>query len=431
MFQNVVDQLCNKQINVINEDKLPESCKMSLLDNEHSSENINCADKLNLTNTQEKNNFKTSAMLTSIDNNKITNTVHDSNQLNQEECKFLIDKINSNESNLNSQDENLLLELVKRMNENVSSEVLEIDTQQFMELNLCKAVQQLNEISPSINLDSTKTHTIKQIDLENSTVIPVLPLINELINSETKNNNSIIVDDSKKSEKFNHPSSKTDPEFPIQDQYVEFPDEDQDAEIIAFRAMCEAMLKIGTIDNNIKDDNKIIVSCFNSMEYEPSTSKLNSSAYDISKHLKRKRHQINNLKIYSSDDSYSSPEYSNELSPKRYKYKSKKTKSIFLQNNLKINSKCDSATTIIQPENVEKIKLSNLTYEDKELNCMITKNLLPKVQNDLKCKKINDDSLKQNNFLKENQTIFYYSPAGKVHNDMLNFIKNKDCHSIQ
>jgi len=451
MFQNdVVDHLCVNQMICINEDEPSESCKESLLDTSNSSENINCAD--------EKNNFKTSTVLTSTDDNKLIgiNIDHDSNQLNQEECKFIIEKINSNETDLNSQEANLLEEIVKKINGHnlcTNSEGLDINTQQFMELNLCKAVQQLHAFSPKLNLDSSETFTIKQIDLDNSIVISTPPLINELRNSEIKDKNSIIVNDSKKSEKFNYQSPKIiNFELPIQDQYAEFPVEDQDAEIIAFRGMCEAMLRIGSIDNNIIDDNKIIVkknnemnnlnvkqinhnvNCLNSMEYKPSTSKLDVGVNDYSKHLKRKKHQINNLRFDSSDDS--SSEYSDELSSQQY-FKSKKSKCTFLYNSLKINSKHYSVTNdqiVIQPKNAKKIKLSDIKFQDKKIDCVLIENPLPKVQNviinNLKRKKINDNSLEQNKLLKENQTIFYFSSTGKVHNDMLNYIENKECQSM-
>lgn len=459
MFQNdVVDHLSDKQMNCINEDKPSESCKKSLLDISNSTENINCADKLNLTNADEKNNFKTSTMLTSTNDDKLigTNIDHDSNQLNQEECKFIINKINSNETDLNSQEANFLEEIVKKINVhnlNTTSEGLDINTQQFMELNLCKAVQQLHSFSPKLNVDSSEKFTIKQIDLDNSIVISTPPFINELRNSEIKDKNSIIVNDSNKSEKLNHQSSKIiNLEYPIQDQFAEFPDEDQDAEIIAFQGMCEAMLKIGSIDNNIIDDNKIIVkknnemnnfnvkqinhnvNCLNSMEYEPSTSKSNVGVNDYSKHLKRKKYQINNLRFDSSDDS--SSEYSEALSSKQY-FKSKKSKYTFLQNSLKINSERYSVTNdqiVIQPKSAKKVKLSDIVFQDKEIDCMLIENPLPKVQNviknNLKCKKINDNSLEQNKLLKENQTIFYFSSTGKVHNDMLNYIEDKKCRSM-
>lgn len=463
MFQNdIVDHLCDKKMNCINEDEPSESCKKSLLDTSNSFKNINCADKLNLTNADEKNNFKTSTMLSSTDNNKLIgiNIDHASNQLNQEECKFLIEKIHFNETDLNSQEANFLEEVVKKINGPnlcTNSEGLDINTQQFMELNLCKAVQQLHAFSPKLNLNSSETFTIKQIDLDNSIVISTPPLINELKNSEIKDKNSIIVNDSKKLEKLNHQSPKIiNLEFPIQDQYAEFPVEDQDAEIIAFRGMCEAMLRIGSIDNNIIDDNKIImkknnemnnlnvkqinqnVNCLNSMEYEPSTSKLNVGVNDYSKHLKRKKHQINNLRFDSSDDSSSenSSEYSDELSSKQY-FKSKKSKCTFSYNSLKINSKRYSFTNdqiVIQPKNAKKIKLSDIKFQDKEIDCMFIKKPLPKVQNvvinNLKCKTMNDNSLEQNKLLKENQTIFYFSSTGIVHKDMLNYIENKKCQSM-
>jgi len=176
-----------------------------------------------------------------------------------------------------------------------------------------------------------------------------------------------------------------------------------------------------------------VIRDLNSTAYEPSTSKLNifKGANDISKRLAHKRHQINDLMFDSSDDS--SPEYSNKPSSKQYNSNSKKSKISYSQNNLKVNSKCYSDTNSIQPKNVKKRKLSDSISEDKEVSCMLIGNKLPKVQNvinDLKCKNINGDSSEQTKLLKENHSIFHFSTTGKVHSDMLNSIKKKNCHSI-
>ncbi|XP_001947472.2 uncharacterized protein LOC100167003 [Acyrthosiphon pisum] len=442
--ENVADHTCNKLNNFRSKDEF--------FDNSHSSENLNSTDKFNLSNTHEKNNFETSIMSTSTDvtsHKKITGTniEHSSSQLNKAQCKFLIDKIHSNESILNSQDEKLLCEIVDKMKGNIFSsntDLLDLNTQQFMDLHLKGAFQRLNALSPTSDLDSSKTPTIKKINSDNSTVISPQPLIDELRNSEIKNNNPIIVNDPDISEKINYPSPKIDLELSVRDHYVEYPGKDQDMEIIAFRAMCEALLKIGAVDNNIKDNNKTIVKKnnqlnkhvkhnvirgSNSTEYDHSTSKLDSfkGVNDISKRLARKRHQINDLRFDSSDDS--SPEYSNELSSKQYNSKRKISKISFSKNNLKINSKCYSDTNTIQPKNVKKIKLCDSIFEDKEVDCMLIENKLPKVQNvinNLKCKNINDDSLEQTKQLKENQTIFYFQTNGKVHKDMLNSINKKN-----
>jgi len=438
MFQNVADHPCNK-LNILRNEE-------GLFDSSHSSENLNSTDKLNSSNTHEKNDFETSIMSTSTDvtsHKKITGTniVHDSSQLNKAQYKFLVDKIHSNDAALNSQDGKLLCAIVEKMNDNIFSpntDVSDLNTQQFMDLHLKDAFQRLNALSPTSDLGSSKTLPLKKINSDNSTVILPFPLIDEIRNSEIKNNNSIIVNDPKILEKTNNPSPKIN---------LEYPGEDQDTEIIAFREMCEALLKIGAVDNNIKDNNETIVKKnnqlnkhakhnvirdSNSTEYEPNTSKLNSSkgGKDISKRLSLKRRQINDLRFDSSDDS--SPEYSNELSSKQYNSKRKISKITFSKNNLKINSKCNSDTNTIQPKNVNKIKLSDSIFEDKEVDCMLIENKLPKVQNvinDLKCKNIND-SLEQTKLLKEYQTIFHFQTNGKVHKDMLNSINNKNCHSI-
>jgi len=88
---------------------------------------------------------------------------------------------------------------------------------------------------------------------------------------------------------------------------------------------------------------------------------------------------------------------------------------------------------MIQPKNVKRRKLSDLTlFEDNEDNCMLIENPLTKVQNvnDWKCNRKNDDLLEQNKLLKENQTIFYFSSTGKVHNDMLKYIQETNCNFI-
>lgn len=446
MFQNVVDHLCKKINNFRNEDEYFDI----------SSENLNSIDKLNLSNPH---NLKTS-MLTSRDDTSDKeiigiDTVHDSSQLNEADCRFVIEKIGSNEIILNSQDEKLLFKLIEKMNDYFSStdsELLDLNTQQFMELNLKRALQLLSEFSRKLDLSSSKTHSIKQVDSDDSSENLPLHLISELRNVESKHKNSIIVNDQKESKKLNYLSPKIDLKLSSQDQHVECPGEDQDPEIISFRDMCEMFSKIGAVDNNITDNNKImkknkqsnnyvfkqvnhnVINCSKRTVFVLNTYKLNSfkSANDIPKSLALKRHQTNDLRFDLSDDS--SSEYLNDLSAEQYNSKSICNKITFPEDNLKINSKRYSDTIVNQPKCVKKIKLFDSSSGDREVDYMLTENKLPKVQNvmnDLKYKRIND-SWEQNKLLKESHTIFHFSSTGKVHNDMLNFIKKKKkCHSIK
>jgi len=450
MFQNVVDHLCKK----INGDEH--------FDSSNSSENLNSIDKLNLSNPY---NLKTSSMLTSRDDTSDKeiigiDIVHDSSQLNEADCRFVIEKIGSNESILTSQDEKLLYKLIEKINDHTSStdsELLDLNTQQFMELNLKRALQLLSEFSRKLDFNSSKTHSIKQVDSDNSSENSPLHLISELRNVESKNKNSIIVNDQKKLKNLNYLSPKIDLKLSSQDQHVECPGEDQDTEIISFRDMCEMFSKIGAVDNNkimkkneqsnnyvFKQVNHNVINCTNQTVFVLNTSKLNSfkSANDVPERLALKRHLTNDLRFdssYESSSEYlndlssddSSSEYSIDLSAKQYNSKSKSNKIKFPEDNLKINSKRYSDTN--QPKYVKKKKLFDSSSEVKEVNYMLTENKLPKVQNvmnDVKYKKIND-SWEQNKLLKENHTIFHFSSTGKVHIDMLNSIKKKKCHSIK
>ncbi|XP_015370413.1 PREDICTED: uncharacterized protein PF07_0086-like [Diuraphis noxia] len=410
---NVVDHLCKKKKNFRNE--------VEHFDISHSSENLNSIDKLNLSNTH---NFKTSSnssMLTSTNDTSDKeiigiDVVHNSSQLklNEKDCRFVIEKIGSNETILNSQDEKLLHTLIEKMNDYTSStdsELLDLNTQKFMELNLKRALQLLSEFSQKLDLNSSKTHSIKQVDSDNSSANSPILLISDLRNVELKNKNSIINDQ----HKLNNLSPKIDLKLSSQDQYVECPGEDQDTEITSFRDMCEMFSKIGEVDNNkimkknnqsnnnvFKPVNHNVISCSNSTPSVLNTFQLNSfkGANDISKRLALKRHQTKDLRFDSSDDS--SSEYLNDLSSKQYNSKSKSNKITFPEDNLKIDSKRYSDTIVDRPKCVKKIKLSD-SSGDREVDYMLIENKL----------------------LKENHTIFYFSSTGKVHFDMLNSIKKK------
>src|SRR5436309_3194183 len=101
--------------------KLPEENKKLLSDLLSSSKNINNIDVLNLLNIPIKDDLQTTATLRNTndtsDNKLIESNVPDeASQLNQTECKYLLSalgKSNLEHSDLNTQDENILMSITK------------------------------------------------------------------------------------------------------------------------------------------------------------------------------------------------------------------------------------------------------------------------------------------------------------------------------
>jgi len=405
--------------------KLPETSKKLLSDYLSSSKNVNDIDLLNCLNISEKNNFQTSATLRNINDtfeDKLieTNFLDDTSQMNEAECKYLLNILHENNvehANLNTQDENFLTNIAKKNLKNILNSIqdeMEINTQQFIDLNVCKVAQQL-QISEPPHSNVPEVQTIKLLDSDDAVILPTT-LTNEL----ERNNKS--------------PCSAIDPKIIYQN--TKLSGQDQDSEINTFRAMCEKLKKIQTIDDDINDKSKIItmnnqvnlldfnqvnadvLSCISYEKSVPSTSKLNSdvgdnfpeTTDDVLKRIMSKRHKCNNV----SDES--SPKYPNL----QYK-KSTLTRS-------KNKSKIHSDKIITKFSTLRKINLINELSSEDENDYKNNKRKLPKVTNrktNSHHKKIKLNNSSEKNFIETTQ-VFAVSSRGFIHEDMLEYIKSKN-----
>lgn len=354
------------------------------------------------------------------------------NSFNQDDHKHVVNLLQTNNSdiaNVQSEDEKLISKIVNVNNMYIMSTLNsdQINTQEYMEFHRNRAVDFLQ---PSrTDSDVSKMETIVQKNLGNE---------NDLTQSDTKGLEDAI-DNTTIKVNINKPKHET---WSIdQSQYVvssiSIPvseslkpnlnselsqDQDQDSEIIAFRAMCENMFeKKSIIDNGgvirkevvndkvlgFKQVNENVMSV-NFMGCVSSTSKLNS-VYDltnttnvnhISKPLTFKRQDYSSS---SNASDGSSSELSNKASKKQHVKQIKKTKYSLSQSKLKIHSK----SRLNKPS---KTTYFVLTSSEDEDDCVLIKNEPPKNQ-------------RQNE--KEIKPIFTCSPNGQIYEDMVNFINKR------
>lgn len=459
MFQNI-DQQNNipTSSHSKDEDELFESCNELPFNDSECIKNENNFDNIKCTDTYENNSLKTLKTIkttsmnyhsNNIYDNKLikTNNLHELSQLNHLESKYLIALCGSINANINSQDEKIILNMVqKNMRYTLpsSAELTVMNTQHFIDLNVHKAIHHLQE-GPQQCEDVSKKQSVELMesdDLSFFTPSSMKFKSDTFINS--KHNKDIMVEGKlEKSNEYINTSSKTDDD--------ELINQDEDSEINAFRAMCEAMTKIGTVDKQVKLNSNPFGMVQNQMknivlkkmtgdvlivnddiESVPNTNKSISSdnssesnyISDNSKYLKRKRHHCKSstLNIFSD----SSPEYISELSQKQLNNQNKKTKLTSLKNSSKIQSKsCSKKIENQLDENA--LNSIILTSSEDEENCTLIKSQSSKVNNtniDCKHKSIrHTDSLEQS----KQEQIFYCSPDGRIHRDMMNYLYQKNC----
>jgi len=424
--------------------KLPEKRKKLLSDYLSSPKNVNDIDSLNCLNISGNNNRQTSATLRNMNDtfdDKLieTNSLDDTSQMNQTECKYLLNVLHKNNvehANLNTQDENFLINIAKKNLKHILNSIkdeIEINTQQFIDLNACKVAQQL-QISEPPHSDVLEIQTIELLDSNDLVISP-----STLTNESKRNNKSL--------EKCNSPCSTVDLNLSYQDPKLS--GQDQDSEINTFRAMCEKLKKIQTIDDDVNDKSKIItmnnqvklldfkkvnadvLSCISYGKSVPSTSKLNSAVDDnfpettddILKRLTSKRHKCSNVLLNVSDEN--SFEYPTDLSQKYPNFQYKKSTFTHSKNKSKIHS--DKIVTKFNT--LRKINLINELSSEDEDDCKNIKRKLPKVTNRKtnshhKKMKLNN-SPQQQNFTETTQ-VFSVSSRGFIHEDMLEYIKSKN-----
>lgn len=317
------------------------------------------SEHLNKCSSSNKNNSPmTSTIINFTNDTSNTSKSPDNSLMDEEQCKFIINVFKSNDDDLHSQNEETLLKIAKKYEKHfipLNNETVDLNTQTYMDLLLEKANVDLQKLQ-----DVSKNQTIEHMDSDDI-VIATPPSTSKECSSK-QNNQDVITDE-------------------------KYQDQDQDSDLIAFKTMCDALLKITAVDTvtlnssaNTKKNNQEnplileqvnadVLRCKNNRQCVPSTSNwaidttCSESDTDITKDLAHKKHIFRN--VNSSEES--SPEYLNEVSQKQYSCQNKK---------IKLNKKTNT--------------------------------------NDLK---------KVNTFVKKEENgIFYYAPDGKVHQDMLAFI---------
>lgn len=438
MFQNN-EQQNNKPINsnFIVEDKLLENRNNLPSDDSKCIKNVNDIHNTNNSNTDGSDILKPLTMTNNLNpaNNNSdsklieTKTSNDSSELSDTESKYLMAVLQcSTDVDVDSQDEKIISNIAKKYIKHIfpsSTEQIEMNTQHFMDLNLLRATLHLQK--PNLNV--SKEQPVEHSESDDSVVITT---------------------PSKKLEKFNNKFSKTNVELTNQSENEELQEiiQEEDSEIINFRAMCEAMTNIGTVDNQMpyKSNSPIVnnivfkkinadVISVHSVECVQSTSKLMSSinlsssnyTNDISKRSAHKRHHCNSPPLNLFSDS--SPEYLNKLSQNlQFDYQKKKKKLSSPLNTLKMNSKSCSEK-IVNQSDLKMIDLIVLTSSDDEEDCMLSKNQLSKEntsKKNYKRKRVTNNLPEQNKMLIGNEQIFYCSPNGLIHRDMMNYISKKN-----
>lgn len=326
----------------------------------------------------EKNSLEISSVIDLSNDTSKTKDVVDNNQINEEECKFIINVLKSNDVDLHSQNELMLLNIVKKYEKDIlpsNNENMELNTQTCMDLLLHKATIDLQK-----HEDVSKNQTIELMDSDDI-IISTPPSKFKEINSKESNENVITVKNN----------------------------QDEDPDLITFKNMCNALLRIASDDNVIPNSNLItkknnqenlpvfkpvnadVLICENNMDCVPGTSKLNSDIcyklnYDSSEIVSSKKRKFKNLMLDSSEES--SPEHLNKLSQKQYSLNKK--------------FKFYSSTNIL---------INNTEYHSD--NIVISK-------------QVNDSKKKINTFVRKEETgYFYCAPDGKIHQDMLAFISKQ------
>lgn len=298
-------------------------------------------------------------------------------QINEEECKFIINILKSDDVDLHSQNEEALIKIVKKYEKHIlplSNENMELNTQTCMDLLLQRATADLQN-----HQDLSKNKTTEY--MASNDIIATPPFESEELNSKQNNEDVIAVKN----------------------------DQDQDPDLIAFRDMCNGLLNIAALDNvtlnssmteknnqenhlMLKQVNADVLVCTNNSKCVPGPSKLNSTMEPICskpdahipKHVDNRKRIFVNSMFDSSEER--SPEYLNELSQKQNSRQNKKLK--YSKNILKNNTECHSDSIVIEKQ----------VNDSKNINTFVRK---------------------------EENGFFYCAPNGIIHQDMLAYINKQ------
>lgn len=373
------------------------------------------------TDESSDNYCNTSTMLkniSDISNNKLieNNTLDDSSQLNQTQYKHILNLVNEN-AEINTQDEELVSKVVKKNLKHIlflNKEEIEINTQQFMDLNVSRIAQQLKETVPNVS----------KIETDSNDSAISIPFITKKLKSPDQNNeNGLTLNKPKEPKKDNNEFCSGNLVSSNQDLDSNLLNQSQDPEIIIFRSMCDTMMNIIAINNDDNHSinminyqiNHLVMKQVNAdvityIDYKKVVPNLNNNEQHlgISESIAIKKRQYDILINDSSDES--SSQYCKQLSQnKKLKFTS--------QNMLNIQFKSHSNT--IGQCNASK---KNVIVESDNNDCIVVENTM-KNHNQ---KRINVNILQQNKCLRELEIepIYYCSPDGMIHKDMLNYINS-------
>lgn len=451
MFQNINQNVVSSISDF--KDGPSKNSKELLLDNCSSSNIPICDDSLNSSNSEEINKSTTYPILTDIKNTsnnaliETNNISSESNKMNQADCEYILDVLNKNNLDsvdVNTQDQNKMFEVMNKCMScvfPVTNEVMEINTQQCMDICLQKVNQKMEQIKP--NVDFINKLNIDRVVLDDK-IDNTIPKTNELKNSKQNNRNLSV----------NESMACDNVVSTIAHDFFKCSNHDQDSEVIEFKAMCEKMLKIRGFENNmaynnssftvddnssfkIKDKvkplkfkqlNEDILCCVNDFECVSSTSKSN-----LAVNLKL---LSNNDVLYSNGPSKiintldssdeSLPENKNELSNKYHNHRIKTPKITSSPKISKTNSKQLRKMQYQYNNATENILISS---SDEETYGVLNDNQLSEKNNYNRKRIINVDLSEKNKRFKTCEPIFSCSSNGLIHEDMLKYINlNKsDC----
>lgn len=382
--------------------------------------------KVNLTTPipEEKTNCTSNSESIKID------TTQESNKIKQDEHKYIVNVLQMNNSdiaNLQSQDEKLISKIVSLNNMHIMPNLnsSQINTQQYMELHKNRSVDCLQ---PSqAYLDISKMETIRrknsnnEIDLTQSDTEELEDAIDYTtikVNIDKPKIETVLIDQDQDVESSISIQCPESPETNLNSNLSQ----DQDPEIISFRAMCDIMLENkptigsgGVIRKEVVNDivlgfkqvNENVMSV-DFMGCVQSTSKFNSvcdltNIKSVSRPLAHKR-QVCSCKSSSVSDE-SSYEYSNGSLLKRHAKRRKRPKYSLSRSKLNVHSKSRSS----KPSNT--VYLISTSSEDDE-DCVLVENKTQKDQVKTKIKEI--------------KPIFTCSPNGQIHKDMLTFMNTNN-----
>uniref|UniRef100_A0A2S2R3P7 Uncharacterized protein n=1 Tax=Sipha flava TaxID=143950 RepID=A0A2S2R3P7_9HEMI len=425
----------------------------------------------NCSSPNEKNRLKVSSVVSLSNDTSKTKNFPDNSQINKEDCKFIINILKSNDVDLNSQNEQMLLNIVKKYEKDIlpsNNENMELNTQTFMDLLLHKATIDLQN-----HQDVSKNQTIENMDSNSNNIIIVTPpsKSNELNlkesdedfitvknkqdvsknqtieNMDSNSNDIIIVTPSSKSNNLNLKESDEDfitvknKQDVSKNQTIEHMDsdsddiivtppskskelnlkesdediitvnndQDQDPDLITFKTMCDTLLKITAVGNVIPSSSSI-------------TEKSNQENSMI---FKQKNADVliceNNMDCVPSTSKLNSNicykpdiESSKNVSCKKRQFK-----------NLLLDSSEESSLEYLNELSQKQYSCPNKKYKFKSSANTLKSNTEHHSDNIVISKQVND-SKKINTFVRNEENGFFYcAPDGKIHQDMLAFISKQ------